>query len=297
VNVEIGKISLLLIAIIVLLVTGLTFAADDTVNINVTIQTVSQITVVPSSLNWTQITPGTTGGVINLTVQNIGSTNVTNMYAYINTNETETVRPYGSDQASNFSAGGFLVLRNATSTRMYWAQRKEWNWTTPIPNIDLSAIGASSRAAAGFLRNTSVEFVWAVGNGTNSSQNGAGLCNNTGALFAITDVADTGSTATRTPSTTTITRNAGDADYGYFSVNRAAAPISNMCVAVRYDCSYILVYKYDKRSNFGNCANADHILASDLSPGQTDYIYTDAWVPLGVPSGQTNVATLTVTAT
>jgi hypothetical protein len=291
-----AKVSLIVLVAAVVLITGLSFAADDTVNVNITINAVSQITVVPSSLNWTALNPGSVGGVLNLTIKNTGSINVTDMFVYVNTNETEISRPYGSDQASNFSAGSLLVIKNLSVSKMYWAQRKEWNWTTPIPNIDLASIGQSSRVGWGFLKNTTLEYVWAVGNGTNSSEDGPGLCNNTGALFAIEDDVDTGSTATRTPSTTTITRNAGDADYGYFSVSRATAPINNMCVAVRYDCSYILVYKYDKRSNFGNCANADYFRKDDLSPGQTDYMYADAWVPLGVPNGQMAIATMTIQA-
>jgi hypothetical protein len=294
--VEIKKLSLVILVAAAVLITGLSFAADDTVNVNVTINAVSQITVVPHSLNWTALNPGSVGGVLNLTIMNTGSANLTDIFAYVNTNETELARPYGSDQASNFSSAGLLVIKNLSTSKMYWAQRKEWNWTTPIPNIDLADIGTSSRAGWGFLKNTTLEYVWAVGNGTNSSENGPGLCNNTGALFAISDLVDTGSSGTRAPDTNQIVRNAGDTEYGYFSVNRATAPIGGMCVAVRYDCTYILVYKYDKRSNFGSCANADHFRKADLAPGQTDYMYADAWVPLGVPNGQMAIATMTVQA-
>jgi hypothetical protein len=289
-------LSLLGLAFVSAFMIHISLAASDTVSVNVTVQSVSQMIVVPDSLNWTSIATGATGGLINLTIQNSGSVNLTNIFVYVNTNETETWRPYGSDRAANFSSGGVLVIKNSSASKMYWAQKKEWNWTMTIPNMDLSAIGASSRAASGFFRNTTFEYIWAVGNGTNSSVLGAGLCNNTGALFAITDVADTGSTATRTPSTTTIARDGGDAEYGYFSVNRAAAPISGMCVAVRFDCSYILIYKYDKRSNFGTCVNAHYLRSADLAPGQTDTIITDAYVPYGIPTGQMAIATMTVQA-
>jgi hypothetical protein len=272
-------------------------SANDTVLVNITIQAVAQITVMPDSLNWTLLSPGTMGGVINLTMKNTGSLNLTDIFAYLNSNETESRRPYGSDQASNFSAGSLLVMKNNSAPKMYWVQRKEWNWTTPIPNIDLAAIGQSSRAGWGFFRNTTLEYVWAVGNGTNSSEGGPGLCNNTGALFAIADLVDTGTGLTRTPSITTITRDAGDAEYSYFSVNRATAPLYDMCVAVHYTCSYILIYKYDKRTNFGNCANSAHLRHADLAPGQTDDLHADAWVPYGIPNGQMAVATMTIQAT
>jgi hypothetical protein len=284
-------IPVLILGTILLLSSLSSAAANDTVLVNITIQAIAQITVVPDSLNWTLLSPGTMGGVINLTMKNTGSLNLTDIYAYLNSNETELIRPYGSDQASNFSSGNLLVMKNNSASKMYWVQRKEWNWTTPIPNIDLAAIGSTSRAGWGFFRNTTIEYVWAVGNGTNSR------CNETGAIFAIADLADTGTGATRTPLANQIVRDAGDTEYSYFSINRATAPLADMCVAVRWDCSYILIYKYDKRSNFGSCANAAHIRHADLAPGQTDDLHADAWVPYGIPNGQMAVATMTIFAT
>jgi hypothetical protein len=292
-----SKALILLVAISVVFgMSGFVIAqANDTVIINVTVGTLTQITVLPTSLNWTNITPGTAGGVLNLTVKNTGSVNVSNMFAYVNTNETEPSRPYQSSDPLNYSSGSILLLRNTTvaSNVYYWVQRKEWNWTTNIPNSDFSNVDTADTtlAAFGFLINTSLVYVWAVGaNATN------GRCNETGATFGIEDDFDTGAISTRTPLVTSITQDGVDASYGYYQVDRASAPIANTCVAVRHDCTYILIYKYDKRSGFSTCTNTEFLQAPTFAPSVTINLFADVWVPLGIPAGQMMLSTLTIEA-
>ena len=291
---------ILALAVLSLALSVPVFAATDTVTVDVTINVVAQITVVPTSLSWTT-NPGAVGGVINITVKNSGSVNQSNLYAYVNTNETEARRPYGIDAASNYSAGGSLVMRNSTSStsNFSWVQRKEWNWSSSIDNADFSNIPANSLVARGYFKNGTREYIWAVGNGTNiSTDTSSGRCNNTATLFAIENDDDAGTVTTRTPLTTGITRDGGDNEYSYFSVDRDAAPINGMCVAINSNCSYILVYRYDKRTspNFNTCANADFLRVANMTPGDTETVPVDAWVPNGLPDGALNQATVTFSA-
>ena len=277
------------------------FAATDTVTVDVTISAVAEITVVPTSVTWNPVNPGSIGGVINLTVKNTGSVNQSNLYAYVNTNETERSRPYGIDAPLGYSAGGSLVMRNSTSStsNFSWVQRKEWNWTTDILNSDFSAIAANSRVMTGYFKNNSADFVWAVGNGSNvTTDTYGGRCNETGTVFAIESDADAGTIATRTPTTGGITLDGSDTEHAYFSVDRAAAPINGMCVAVNRNCTYILVYRYDKRTspNFNTCANADFLRVANMTPGDTEQVPVDVWVPRGIPDGALTQATLTFSA-
>src|SRR3989344_4019217 len=69
-------------------------AADTNVTVNVSIGTLSQITVSPTFINWSNIIPGRAGGAQTLDVENTGTVNVTNLYAYANTIPNEPVRPY-----------------------------------------------------------------------------------------------------------------------------------------------------------------------------------------------------------
>jgi hypothetical protein len=64
---------------------------------------------------------------------------------------------------------------------------------------------------------------------------------------------------------------------------------------VSVNCTYILVYKYDKRSGYSTCANSAYLMnAKNLTPGSTEIVRADAYVPNGVASGQLTLATLTI---
>jgi len=261
----------------------------DTLTVNVTVAPVAEITVVPEYLEWTNLNPGSAGDQETVDIKNTGSINVTNLYIYASTLGDESTRPYGSDDPSKYAAAGVIVVSNESGTIPQFVGRIEWNWTDSISNANFGAI--NSLRAWGFYKNTSFEYVWAVGNGTN------GLCNSTGAQFAIEDDPDAGTTATRTPTTDGVTFNGGDVNFGYFSVSgRAAFGGENVCVAVAADCSKIYVYKYDKRTGFSTCGNSAFLTTNKLAPGDIYKIYLNAFVPKGIPAGVLKEGTLTIVA-
>jgi len=262
---------------------------SDTATINITIQAVAQITVWPDFLSWVNVEPGKAGDTKLLDIINTGSINVTQIYAYVDTLEDETQRPYGSANATNYAAGGVIVFKNETYNKFFFAGRIEWNWTEDISNLNKNNV--NSPVAWGFFKNTSFEYVWLLGNGTN------GYCNNTGAQFAIEDDVDNGTAETRTPETTSISFDGGDANFGYFSINRASSPLYESCVAAYYDCSKIYIYKYDKRSGFSTCLNSRYIQQTSLPPSDVHTLTLNVYIPYGIPNGNLNLATLTVYAT
>jgi hypothetical protein len=269
-------------------------ATTDTVTIDVNITESATITVLPSVLNWTSVTAGTQSADIkNLTVKNIGSVNLSQIYAYVDTLTTEPVRPYGLAYPKNYSAGGVLTLRNETDPQFFFAGRIEWNWTQDIPNHDWTAVVIANAKAWGYFRNASNEYVWVIGNGT------GGWCNNSATKFAIEDDPDIGTIGTRTPDATSIQLDYNDSLWSYFSINRATAPLNFSCVATYYDCSKIYVYKFDKRTSpdFERCSGSDYLFAENLVPGYSFILLVSPWIPLGYPAGFLNTTTLTVYAT
>ena len=275
--------------------TGVVVAGTSNVTVDVNITSISEITVSPSAINWTQLTPGTAGGNRLLDIKNTGSVNVTNVYAYISTLTNESSRPYGSSNPASYSAGGVLLFHNNSDSAFYWAGRIEWNWTSTINNfVWPSAIDAGSRVSEGFFRNASNSYVWGIGNGT------GGFCNDTNTKFAITDVIDDGTTATRSPDDTGIENPDGfGADYSYFSVGRATSFLNGMCVAIDKSCTKIYVYKYDKRTstgtNFNTCLNSQFIIGN-IIPNEIEQITADVWVPTGLPAGDLKQAIWTFVA-
>ncbi|MGC8993284.1 MAG: hypothetical protein ACP5JK_00710 [Candidatus Aenigmatarchaeota archaeon] len=278
---------LLLVALVSLAIPS--FAANNTVTVNVTVAQVTEITVVPESLNWTGLNPGSVGTAQYIDVKNSGSTSVTNIYIYASTLDDETVRPYGSSDPSKYSAAGLIVIKNETDTVPQFVGRVEWNWTDSISGATFN--GINSPKAWGFYKNTSFEYVWVVGNGT------GGFCNNTGAQFGISDYPDAGTTATRTTSTP-IAISGGDQNFGYFSVSgKAAFGNDNVCVAVAADCTKIYIYKYDKRPGFDKCGNSQYLTTRQLAPGDILRLnYLNAYVPKGIPAGNLKQGTLTIVA-
>ena len=263
--------------------------ANDTATIEVNVAEVAQITVMPDLLTWTAVLPGYAGSPKLLDIKNTGSKNVTNIYAYVDTLEDEAVRPYGSPNSTSYAAGGVIVFKNETYDKFFFAGRLEWNWTEDISNMQKT--GVTSPVAWGFFKNTSYEYNWLVGNGTD------GFCNNTATQFAIEDDVDNGTVETRTPTTTDINCNQADENYTYCSINRASAPLYESCVAIYKDCSKIYIYRYDKRTGFASCGNSNYIQVPPLVPFETHTLTLNVYIPLGIPAGNLNTSTFTVYAT
>jgi len=278
-------------------------APNDTVTIDVNVSSVSQITVLPDSLSWTLVDAGTEGIHKNITIKNTGSLNITQIQGYVNTLDVETAIPYGGSDAAAYSSGGVLTIMNRTDAndtdaQYFFLGRIEWNWTQDIPNHNWTAV--ASPVAWGYFRNTTKDYVWLVGNGTN------GYCNNSNTRFAIEDDYDLGTLATRTPTTTNIgtagVPDASDANWTYFSVTRA--PFYNRsCVAVYKDCSKIYIYAFDKRTypDFAACGNSVYLYdgsgdENPLAPGSTIILKVSPWIAYGTPAGDMSTTTLTIEA-
>lgn len=259
----------------------------DTVTIDVNVTQWASITVWPETLNWTTVSTGSAGGLQYLTIKNVGSLNVSQIYSYVDTLTTEASRPYGSGDPKSYSAGGVITLKNETDSNYYFAGRIEWNWTQDIPNHVWDVI---SPVAWGYFRSTNNDYVWVLGNGT------AGRCNETGAQFKIESDTDLGTANERTPDVDGGTVQTGT-DWGYFTIS--SSPLTEYCVAAYYNCSKIYIYHFDKRTNpnFGTCSNSAYLQVAILVPGYTMILTLDAWVPNGYPAGFLNTTTLTVVAT
>ena len=281
-------IALILVVAIGFVFMGMVLAADDSVTIDVNVTETSSIIVIPDTLEWNNTQTGVPGGVKYLTIKNAGSLNVSNIHVYMDTLSTEQVRPYGSPNSDDYSAGGVITIMNETDTQYYFAGRLEWNWTSDIPNNDWSAV--TSPAAWGYFKNTSFDYVWVLGNGTE------GRCNETDTEFAIEYDVDLGTQLTRTPIAVGAS-DGNDANYAYFSVNDASSPLNLYCVATNVNCTNIYIYHYDQRTGFTDCNNAAYIQEGDLVSGNTSTLLVNPFIPTGLPSGYLNTTTMTIEAT
>ena len=272
-------------------------AASNTTDIDVNISSISQITLYPNYLNWTQIIVGTAGGHKNITVKNTGSVNVTSIYGWVDTLEDEVTRPYGSSNPASYAAGGVLTIMNETVSKYFYLGRIEWNWTQDISSHDWSALTTSTPIAWGYFRNMSNDYVWVLGNGTaQPGDENKPYCNNSNAQFSYETDIDLGTTSTRAPDNT-VTLVASTTDPAHWSIASigGSGTLVGHCVAAYYDCSKIFIYKFDRRSNFTDCGK--YLYNDWLTPGGTIILRADAWVPRGIPTGNLTRATLTIEAT
>ena len=262
--------------------------AYNTTDINVSIESIAEITLSPTFITWNDLEPGSVGGTKTIEISNTGSINVTDIYAYLNTLTVESTRPYGTDSASSYASGDVVVMRNQTSTDLAWVGRLEWNWTNTISNLVTTNV--DNPVAWGFFKNVSTEYVWLVGNGT------GGYCNDTGTQFAIDDDIDVGTASTRTPETTDFTTpDAVGVDWAVFSIDRADSPLFGRCVATFVNCTKIYIYKYDRSNSvFNQCLNARNIRDVIVPSGDSETLTLDVYIPEGIPGGNMSTTVLTV---
>jgi hypothetical protein len=274
----------------------LTFGyASDNSTISVIIEAIAEITVSPPSLSWS-VPPCRSAGIKYLDIRNTGSLNVSQLHAYMSTLDNETIRPYGTDDPSNYAATSMIVLRNETNASMYWGGRVEWNWTEDISNKDLSGLGTGAcdanadNCSWGFIRNTSYEYMWAISNGSSLLDgNEPAFCNYSNAQLALESDVDNGTVESRTPSTSGITNDGADSNWSYFSIDTPGHLLEDHCVAVSWNCSKLYIYKYDKRTasstNFDTCANSDYVQVTNTTPYDVHTMTLDVYAPCGIPDG------------
>lgn len=293
---------LLFVAGIFLLACHLGFAAydEDSITVDVSVQSATTIVIHPTSLTWTNVNPGSAGGWTSIDVKNRGSTNVTKLYAYVDTLTDETSNPTGSSDPSKYAAGGVITLRKnetgVTTHEHYFVGRLEWNYTD---RIELSTFPAGT-VAWGWFRNTTSEYVWSIKNGTAIS--GAGGCNSTGTSLRIESDNDVGTPTTRDTAggnSVAGTLDATKPEWGIFSFS--SGPLNGYCVAAYRDCTKLYIYKYDYRSTgntqFDSCTNLATLNTTRwIGPSELQTINVDVWVPYGIPAGSLTQATLTMYA-
>ncbi len=290
------KISILqlILAIIVLalIMSPMTFAADDTLTVNITISSVGAIVVLPNTFTWT-LNPGEDSniGVSNITIKNTGSLNITNMYLDTSTVTDESTNPLPTGVSGSYSAAGMIFVRNSSDATYYHAGRLEWNISSILAGEVLDLASATEAFGHGWYRNASGnEYLWKVENGT------SGLCNNTGTTFEIKTVPENITDLNRDFTSDTTTCGAvSTGTWGSFACTDG--PLANHCIATASTCDKIYIYKYNYNSTYAACTNRAYIRETDLVPGDEDYMIIHASIPYGMPAGETALGTLTLIAT
>lgn len=274
--------------------------AQSTFNVTVNISASSQITVIPTSLAWTQVSPGSTGAAKNVSIKNTGSLNITTLEVSANTITLESTNPLGSGDPTKYAATGLLLVQNATSgAPQYLLGRLEWNLSGALASEIFPSLQANW--SHGWYRNASKNnYLWLLQNGT------GGVCNASGTSFKI-KTAPENDTAMKRDLTTEVTSGdvcggsaitgGGGKAWGVFNCAGATNPLNGQYVAAYYDCTKIYIYNYDKsNSAFPTVSSVPYLWSNVITPGDETYMNVIAAVPLGTPAGDTTEGTVTITA-
>ena len=277
-----------------LLISSSAFAATttDTVTVNVNVSATASISVQPSSVSWTQLSPGSNGAAQQIVVKNIGSVNVSNIYISASTTTEETTNPLGSGDASKYAAAGLIMVQNDSSTQYYHAGRLEWNITTPLAGevLDL-AVGTTNWGRGWYRNSTGNNYLWKVENGTD------GVCNNTGTVIKIKTDPENTTTLNSDLSVGTVSATFETAGTDWGVASFASGPLAGYCVAAYKNCDRIYIYKYDMEfANSAACSNKAYARTANLVPGEEFSMNLVAAVPEGFPAGDAAAGTITITA-
>ncbi len=286
-----------ILALLLLLAFGipLVLAQTDTVEVIVNVSTTIAIDILQVNVTWNEssIAPGSTSASRTIDVKNVGSVNVTNLYASIT---YETNNPNGKN-ISNYYSGRFFALRNSTNATYYFVNRAEYN-ISYLPSGFTKTAGVGNRSW-GFFGNVSQNFMWELYNGSVGGDKGSLLanfsCNATDAVLKVSATRDDGMGSQRTVATVGAP-TATAVDWAIFAPT-ASGIWNNYCVAAYWNCSYIVLYHYDYDiAGGGVCTNKRYLRQDVLTPGAVESLQGRAFVEYGVPAGMAYGSTLTVTA-
>ncbi len=305
----------------ILLIAGIYYASaaptvfnTTPILINVTIQQVTWIDTFPDKFEWYNMQPGQNGTEKDLTIENIGSTNIT--YIWFNVTQP-TSNPFGSGLPGAYDPANWIVLR-----------RTNMNSTVDEPYfVDMISYANDSQMGdrpAYFTLDTSVwkrwgrwrianhEFFWAL------KPNGNDLCNESGAQLRISRIVHNETSTSSidfvngVEGTDFVTINITTLnEWGYTNLTSFNSQDNvfttglDYCIAVYGDCSKVRFYKWNADApgatasgspwaplcpHFKYFANA----SDPLTPGQVRNAVVNVMVPYGVAYGQVKTGYLTI---
>jgi len=304
---KIAKYCLILLAAMTLLTAGTPVMAAEnsssTINITVQVSEKTIIVVDPDSLTWTgtdSVDPGSEGIVKAIQIENMGSTNITHLWA--NTSY-ESTSPFGIGNASKYDAGNFVAISKANDTNFFFVNRVDYNET----HQDIYLTLPTNTVSYGRLRDAGNEYFWALESGGTNCTNGTfsiGVVPHTENQSGTTDLTECGHTLTsniatgcRSGSLTTVNSGNYAGTWGYADLFIGPNLGQNYTVAVNADCELTMFYHWNKDAPGADSANhPEYLSETTLYPGGAIIMYVKVKVPYGTAAGNVGEGFLTITA-
>ena len=282
-------------------------AENTTSTINITIEVAQKTIVVvdPDSLSWTgsqAVEPGREGVVKAIQIENMGSTNIT--YIWANTTY-ESSSPFGTGNASLYDAGNFVAISktNETGDYFFFVNRVDYNET----HLDIYLTLPANTASYGRFRDGGSEYFWAIVPGTNCTDGTFYIGkqphteNSSGSTNLVTcdgNLTANGANPCRSGSLTAVSSGPYAGNWGYADL--FVGPNSNYhnyTVAVSADCSKVMFYHWNMDAPGAQSANhPEYLYQSTLYPGGAIIRYVKVKVAYGTAAGNIKKGYLTIIA-
>ncbi len=312
------KFELIFISIILASAALLVVQAAPTVNSNFSIPiyvNITEVTVIdtfPANFSWYNMQPGQNGTEQSLTIENIGSTNIT--YIWFNVTQP-TSNPFGSGLPGAYDPANWIVLRNTSMSS-----------TVSVPYfVDMLSYANDSQVGDkpayltvdsdywGRWRIANHEFFWELVDGGND------LCNDTGDILRIskvvhnetsTDTVDVSSSCGSNCVEVTVAGVQNNWGYGnltgFNSLDSIFGSGLDYCIAISGDCTKVRFVKWNAeapgvtQTGAGTiiCPHFEYFVSptNKLTPGQVKNAVVNIMVPYGVAHGQMKTGVLQVLA-
>ena len=283
-------IGLFLIALVGEVSAG-TSTGNRTISIYVTVSEVTIVSITPDSLNWTGVSPGSSGSPKAIMIENLGSTNVSRVW--FNASFPASL-PYGSSNFALHDAGNFLVIRkNETGALWYHPNLVEYNESELIYLTLPSGVRTHGR-----FRDGQSEYFWALANDTNGNcTNGTlymgvdshnstqqGTIDFSSCALSLTQSATSGC---RTGTITQYNATWGYADIMIGKDDGSSLIGLNYSAMIRENCAQVFFYRWNQDLATASSTSYDEdFYNTTIYPGGNVIANVNVNVPYGVPAGQ-----------
>ncbi len=302
-------ICLTLFAILTLLVAGTPVMAAEnssgTINITVLVSAKTIVVIDPDILTWIggeSVNPGEEGIVKAIQIENMGSTNIS--YLWANTSYEDT-SPFGTGNAAGYDAGNFVAMSKANDTNFFFVNRVDYNETHQDIYLNLPA----NTVSYGRMRDAGNEYFWALESGGVNCTNGTisiGVLPHTDNSSGTTDLSncggvgltDTANAGCRSGDLTAVSSGDYEGIWGWADINMDYSnSYHNYTVAVHSDCNITMFYHWNKDAPGADSAtNPEYLSETTLYPGGAVIMYVKVKVPYGTAAGNVGEGFLTITA-
>ncbi|MCK5698390.1 MAG: hypothetical protein KAH93_00945 [Candidatus Aenigmarchaeota archaeon] len=295
----------------------------DNATIMVSLNIKTMIDISPENMSFGTADPGTrVGNYTNdelfgvsktgFQLENIGSTNITNMWLNI-TQPSE--RPFATGDSSKYDAANFISASINSSpdnmtiiaqNTMSFIDRLEYNETRELVYLNLP----SDTRSHGRLRSGHNEFFWALsttGTDCNASANAVTFTIGTVAHNQTqTGTIDLVGGSVQSATLAAMYDGGFNANWSYSSASpnyiTVDSPSSDYCVAAYIDCSKVRIFRWNADApGAGTCglSGSGYVYNStntELLPGDSMAMNIEMRVPFGTAMGQVKTGYLTVIA-